>query len=77
VSGPTIIWFSAAGFDGQLTWIPEDMENVPAKCVCGALLQVTARAADRPTELACDRGHHWRGAIDVLEERIARGKGRH
>lgn len=74
MTAPTVVWSSVSGFDGQLTWIPEDLDAPPAACVCGSLLLVTERAADeRPTRLACGRGHQWRGTIDVLEARLTAG----
>lgn len=69
----TAVWSSVSGFDGQLTWIPKDFDSAPVDCVCGAHLQVTelAHADDSPIELTCDRGHRWRDAIVVINERLA------
>ena len=70
---PVVCWSSVAGFDGQLSWIPEDFTSVPAKCVCGELLKLTelAHDDDSPIEMTCARGHIWRATQKLLEERIA------
>jgi hypothetical protein len=68
-----VVWSSAGGVNGTLTWIPEDFLAVPTECVCGARLQVTEVDGDGSAlALECERHHKWRDSIRMLEERFAR-----